>query len=98
MPPKADFDPFIRRAQEVRGSLKALDLDAIKAHWDDLAATARGEATANYTGQRRLTYNKTHREACSIVRDLSEALSFTRVLDIATACHLHQLERPHGKG
>jgi hypothetical protein len=98
MPPKADFDPFIRRAQEVRGSLKALDLDAIKAHWDDLAATARGEASPTYAGQRRLTYNKTHREACSIVRDLSEALSFTRVLDIATACHLHQLERPHGKG
>jgi hypothetical protein len=95
MPMEAEFSTYIRRAQEARGSLKALDLAALKAHWDDLAATARGEATATYTGQRRLTYNKTHREACGIIRDLSEALSFTRILDLATACHLHQRDRPH---
>jgi hypothetical protein len=95
MPMEAEFSTYIRRAQEARGSLKALDFCALKVRWNTLADTCRGEATATYAGQGRLTYSKTHREACGIIRDLSESLSFTRILDLATACHLHQLDRPH---
>jgi hypothetical protein len=40
-----------------------------------------------------LSYNGWTREASQLIRDVSEAISFTRALDLLGAIHLMQIER-----
>lgn len=89
------LDPAIRRMEQARGRLKGLDLKALEARWIELVADCRGRATPTYKATMRLSYNQWETEASALIRDLGEAMTFTRALDLLGAAFLIQIERPH---
>jgi hypothetical protein len=93
LPTTAELDKFIRRMEEARGRLKALDLKALEARWMVLVDDCRARATPTYKDRSTLTYNGPEREASQLIRDISEVIPFTRVLDLLGAIHLMQIER-----
>jgi hypothetical protein len=94
LPTTAELDKFIRRMEEARGRLKALDLTALEARWTVLVDDCRAKATPAYKDKRVISYNGWEREAAQLIRDVSEAISFTRALDLLGAIHLMTIERP----
>jgi hypothetical protein len=98
LPTTAELDKFIRRMEEARGRLKQLDLKALEARWTVLVDDCRAKATPAYKDRHILSYNGHEREASQLIRDVSESISFTRVLDLLGAIHLMQLERKFFKG
>jgi hypothetical protein len=94
LPTTSEMDKFIRRMEEARGRLKALDLKALEARWTVLVDDCRAKATPTYKDRGVLTYNGHEREAAQLIRDISEAVTFTRALDLLGAIHLLNLERP----
>jgi hypothetical protein len=93
LPTTAELDKFIRRMEEARGRLKALDLTALEARWTVLVDDCRAMATPSYKDHHILSYTGWEREAAQLIRDISEAIPFTRVLDLLGAIHLMQIER-----
>ncbi len=93
LPTTAGLDKFIRRMEEARGRLKHLDLAALEARWTTLVDDCRAMATPSYKDSHILSYNGWTREAAQLIRDVSEAIPFTRVLDLLGAIHLMQIER-----
>jgi hypothetical protein len=94
LPETYTLDAYVRRMEEARGALKLLDLDALEARWTDLVAECRGRAVPSFKTRKRLSYNVWQQEASAIIRDLGDALSFTRALDLLGAIHLLAIERP----
>ena len=94
LPNTRELDTYVRRAEEMRGRLKLLDLKALEARWMETVADCRGKATPTYKDQHVLTYNGWEREGAALVRDIGEAIPFTRALDLMTAIILMQIERP----
>jgi hypothetical protein len=88
------MDKAIRRIEETRDRLKTLDLAGLEARWTMLADDCRAIATPSYKDKGTLSYNGHTREAAQLIRDVSEAVPFTRVLDLLGAIHLMQIERP----
>jgi hypothetical protein len=84
--------------EEARGRLKTLDLKALEARWTVLVDDCRAKATPTYKDRGTLSYNGHEREAAQLIRDISEAIPFTRVLDLLGAIHLMQIERHTFKG
>jgi hypothetical protein len=93
LPATAELDKFIRRMEEARGRLKALDLKALEARWAVLVDDCHARATPTYKDRGVLTYNGHEREAAQLIRDISEVIPFTRALDLLGAIHLMQIER-----
>ena len=54
----------------------------------------RARVTPTYKDRNVLSCNGWEREASQLIRDISEAISFTRALDLLGAIHLINLERP----
>jgi hypothetical protein len=98
LPRTAEMDKFIRRMEEARGRLKALDLKALEARWTVLVDDCRAKATPTYKDKGTLTYNGHEREASQLIRDVSESITFTRALDLLGAIYLLQMERKFFKG
>jgi hypothetical protein len=94
LPTTPDLDKFIRRMEEARGRLKLLDLEALEARWTVLVDDCRAKATPSYKDHQILSYTGWEREAAQLIRDISEAIPFTRGLDLLGAIHLMQIERP----
>jgi hypothetical protein len=94
LPSTAELDKFIRRMEEARGRLKTLDLEALEARWAALVSDCRAKATPAYKDHHILSYTGWDREASQLIRDVSEAISFTRALDLLRAIHLMTIERP----
>jgi hypothetical protein len=92
LPSTAEMDKAIRAAEEERGSLKNLDLAALEARWTMLVDDCRAKATPSYKDKGTLSYSSYEREASQLIRDVSEAITFTRALDLFTAVHLLHLE------
>jgi hypothetical protein len=93
LPTTAEVDKFIRRMEEARGRLKNLDIEALSARWTTLVDDCRAMATPSYKDHHILSYTGWTREAAQLIRDVSEAIPFTRVLDLLGAIHLMQMER-----
>jgi hypothetical protein len=79
------MDTLIRRIEEQIGRLKLLDIEALKARWDDVTAECRAAATPSYKNKGTMSYNGWTREGAQLVRDVSEAVTFERVLGIVGA-------------
>jgi hypothetical protein len=94
LPATAELDRYVRRMEEARGRLKLLDLAALEARWTMLVEDCRAKATPTFKNQHVLSYNGWEREGSALIRDISEAISFTRALDLLGAIHLMNLERP----
>jgi hypothetical protein len=95
LPTTAELDKFIRAAEEQRGRLKHLDLEALEARWVSLVDDCRARATPSYKDQKVLSYNGWEREASALIRDIAESITFTRALDLLTGLLLMNLQRPH---
>jgi hypothetical protein len=93
LPTTAEMDKLIRRIEEQIGRLKTLDIEALKARWEDVIAECRARAVPTYKDRGVLSYNGHDREGAQLVRDVSEAVTFERVLGIVGAVHLLNLER-----
>ena len=93
LPSTVELDKFIRRMEEARGRLKTLDIEALSARWTTLVDDCRAMATPSYKDYHILSYTGWTREAAQLIRDVSEAIPFTRVLDLLGAIHLMQMER-----
>jgi hypothetical protein len=93
LPTTAELDKYVRRLEEARGRLKTLDLEALEARWATLVSDCRAKATPSYKDFHILSYTGWDREASQLIRDVSEAISFTRALDLLGAIHLMQIER-----
>jgi hypothetical protein len=93
LPALSEMDRSVRRLEEARGRLKALDLEAIEARWNMLIEDCRAKATPSFKDKGTLTYSSYEREAAQLLRDISEAIPFARVLDLLGAIHLLQMER-----
>jgi hypothetical protein len=93
LPTTAEMDALIRRIEEQIGRLKTLDIEALKARWEDVISECRARAVPTYKDRGVLSYNGHDREGAQLVRDVSEAVTFERVLGIVGAVHLLNLER-----
>jgi hypothetical protein len=94
LPETYTIDEYVRRMEEQRGRLKLLDLEALERRWTELVDDARGRAVPSFKTHKRLSYTVWQQEASAIVRDLADALPFTRALDLHGAIHLLAIERP----
>jgi hypothetical protein len=94
LPTTAELDKFIRRMEEARGRLKALDLKALEARWTVLVDDCRAKASPSFKDRGTMSYNGHEREAAQLIRDISEVIPFTRALDLLGAIHLMQIEWP----
>ena len=94
LPDTYALDTAIRRMEEARGRVKALDLAALERRWTEMADDCRGRATPSFKTHKRLSYSKSDAEASGLIRDLAEVMSFTRALDLLGAIHLLNIERP----
>jgi hypothetical protein len=92
LPTTAEMDKLIRRIEEQIGRLKTLDIEALKARWEDVIAECRARAVPTYKDRNVLSYNGHDREGAQLVRDVSDAVTFERVLGIVGAVHLLNLE------
>jgi hypothetical protein len=95
LPDTYSLDAAIRRMEEQRARLRALDIAALEARWTTLVDDCRGRAEPSFKAHKRLSYNKWDAEASVTIRDLAESLSFNRALDLLAAMHLLNIERPH---
>ena len=93
LPTTAEMDKLIRRIEEQLGRLKTLDIEALKARWEDVIAECRARAMPSYKDKGTMSYSGHDREGAQLVRDVSEAVTFERVLGIVGAVHLLNLER-----
>ena len=66
---------------------------ALERRWQETVGTCRGNAEPSYRTQGRFTHNKYETAASAIIRDIGEALTFTRAFDLVAALHLLQIER-----
>jgi hypothetical protein len=89
--------PFIRRAETQRARHKNLDVAALEARWLTVVDGCRGNVAPSFREKGKLSFNVHDREGSALVRDIAEAdgMTFTRALDLMTALHLFQIERPH---
>jgi hypothetical protein len=94
LPSTAELDKYVRRLEEARGRLKTLDLAALEARWTVLVDDCRAKATPTFKDRNVLSYNGWEREAAQLIRDISEAIPFTRALDLLGAIQLMAIERP----
>jgi hypothetical protein len=94
LPSTAELDKYVRRLEEARGRLKTLDLAALEARWTVLVDDCRAKATPTFKDRNVLSYNGYEREASQLIRDISEAIPFTRALDLLGAIQLMAIERP----
>jgi hypothetical protein len=96
-PHDGELAPFVRRAETQRASHKAPNIAALEAHFHAVVSRCRGQASPSYRENGRLTFNVHDREASAAVRDISEGggMTFIRCLDLLTALHLMEIERPH---
>jgi hypothetical protein len=92
LPTTRELDKRIRAAEEARGRLKLLDLNALEARWTTLVDDCRARATPSYKDRGTLSYSGWEREASQLIRDCAEQTTFLRVLDLLTAVHLLNLE------
>lgn len=93
LPSTPELDKYVRRMEEARGRLKTLDVAALEARWVTLVSDCRAMATPSYKDHHILSYSGWDREASQLIRNVSEAISFTRALDLLGAIHLLQIER-----
>jgi hypothetical protein len=93
LPSTAELDRYIRRIEEQVGRLRSLDIEALKARWEDVISECRARSTPSYKDRGTMSYNGWTREGAQMVRDVSEAVTFERVLGIVGAVHLLNLER-----
>jgi hypothetical protein len=94
LPETYTLDAYVRRMEEARGALKLLDLEALERRWTELVDDCRGRAVPSFKTHKRLSYTVWQQEASAIIRDLGEALPFTRALDLHGAIQLLAIERP----
>jgi hypothetical protein len=94
LPSTAEMDKLTRRIEEQVGRLPRLNIKALKARWEDVVSECRARAMPSYKDKRTMSYNGWDREGAQMVRDVSEAVTFERVLGIVGAVHLLNLERP----
>jgi hypothetical protein len=89
--------PFIRRAETQRARHQHLDVAALEARWQTVVDGCRGSAEPSFREKGKLSFNIHDREGSALVRDIAEAdgMTFIRALDLMTALHLMQIERPH---
>jgi hypothetical protein len=87
------MDKFIRRIEEQVGRLPRLNIEALKARWEDVVSECRATAAPSYKDRGTMSYNGWTREGAQMVRDVSEAVTFERVLGMVGAVHLLNLER-----
>jgi hypothetical protein len=93
LPTTSEMDKAIRHIEEQIGRLKTLDIEALKARWEDVISECRARAVPTYKDRNVLSYNGHDREGAQLIRDVSEAVTFERVLGIVGAVHLLNLER-----
>lgn len=94
LPTTSELDRYIRAIEEQVGRLPRLNIEALKARWEDVVSECRARAMPSYKDKRTMTYNGWDREGAQMVRDVSEAVTFERVLGIVGAIHLLNLDRP----
>jgi hypothetical protein len=95
LPDTYSLDAAIRRMEEQRARLRALDIAALEARWTTLVDDCRGRAAPSFKAHKRLSYNARDAEASVVIRDLNDTLSFTRALDLLAGMHLLNIERPN---
>jgi hypothetical protein len=97
LPPRLHARPFIRRAETQRARHKNLDVAVLEARWQTVVDACRGNVEPSFREKGKLTFNVHDREGSALIRDIAEAdgMTFTRALDLMTALHLMQIERPH---
>jgi hypothetical protein len=93
LPSTAEMDKAIRRIEEQVGRLKLLDIEALRARWEDVVSECRARAVPSYKAKGTMSYCGWDREGAQLVRDVAEAVTFERVLGIVGAVHLLNLER-----
>jgi hypothetical protein len=94
LPASYDLDTAIRRMETQPASVSNLfDFPALERRWQETVGTCRGNAEPSYRTQGRFTHNKYETAASAIIRDIGEALTFTRAFDLVAALHLLQIER-----
>jgi hypothetical protein len=95
-PQDSELAPYVRRAETQRGRYKHLDLDVLEAQYRAVVDSCRGRATPSFKEHGKLSFQVHDREACALIRDISEGegMSFTRCLDLMTGLHLARIERP----
>jgi hypothetical protein len=88
--------PFIRRAETQRASHKNLDVAALEARWRTVVDGCRGSAEPSFREKGKMSFNIHDREACTLIRDISEGdgMSYVYCLDLMTALCLLRVERP----
>ena len=94
LPASYDIDTAVRRMETQRASLKLLDVEALERRWQQMVTDCRGQAEPSYRTSGRFTHNKWDADASRLIRDMGEALSFTRAFDLLGALHLVAIERP----
>ena len=82
LPTTSELDRYIRAIEEQVGRLPRLNIEALKARWEDVVSECRARAMPSYKDKRTMTYNGWDREGAQMVRDVSEAVTFERVLGI----------------
>jgi hypothetical protein len=94
LPASYDLDTAIRRMETQRASVSnVFDFPALEHRWQETVDVCRGNAEPSYRTSGRFTHNKWDTAAAAIIRDVGEALPFTRIFDSAGAMHLLQIER-----
>ena len=94
LPTSYDIDTAIRRMETQRASVSnVFDFPALERRWQETVDVCRGNAEPSYRTQGRFTHNKYETAASAIIRDIGEALTFTRAFDLVAALHLLQIER-----
>jgi hypothetical protein len=94
LPTSYDIDTYVRRMETQRARLKLLDVAKLERRWEETVTECRGQAEPSYRTSGRFTHNKWDTEASRLIRDIGEALSFTRAFDLIGALHLIAIERP----
>jgi hypothetical protein len=96
VPLDSTLDPFIRRAETQRASHKNLDVGALEARWRTVVDGCRGSAAPSFREKGKMSFNIHDREACALIRDISEGdgMSYVYCLDLMTALCLLRVERP----
>jgi hypothetical protein len=96
-PLDTELAPYIRRAETQRARHQHLDVAALEARYQTVVDACRGNAEPSFREHDKLSFNIHDREASALVRDVAEGegMTFTRALDLMTALHLLQIERPH---
>jgi hypothetical protein len=97
-PLDSTLEPYILRAKTQRARHKRLDMESLEARYRAVVDQCRGNASPTYRESGKLSFNVNDREACALIRDISEGermADYAFCLDLMTGLMLLRLDRPH---